>query len=551
MINVTMKNRTIQVESHTAIIELVKKYRDEYDHDIILAKVDGRLTEVSKSLTKDCDLEFITLADQIGNECYRRSVTFVMLKAIYKIVGPINIDKVSVNYSISSGLYCTVKGRVEINDEFIERVQTEMERIVERNIDIEKNSMRTTEAIDLFKGYGMTDKVKLLKYRRSSHVNVYNLGGFKDYFYGYMSYATGILKYFKLYKYDDGFVLQMPTKDNPEIVPEFKPQKNTFNAFKASQEWSEKMNVSTIGYVNSRITDESINDIMMIEEAFQEKQIADIASDIASKGVKFVLIAGPSSSGKTSFSHRLSIQLMAQGLNPHPISVDNYFVDRVDNPVDEDGKLDYEVIEAVDTELFNKDMKMLLDGEEISKKQYNFDAGVRELSGEKLKLADDDILVIEGIHCLNEKMSYALPKEHKYKIYISALTTLNIDEHNRISTSDWRLLRRLVRDLRTRGKSAQTTMEMWYRVRRGEEKNIYPYQDEADAVFNSAMVYEPSVLKVYAEPALFSVPEDSPEFIEANRLLKFLDYVLPLPKDDIPKNSLVREFVGGSALIKE
>ena len=267
--------------------------------------------------------------------------------------------------------------------------------------------------------------------------------------------------------------------------------------------------------------------------------------------MKFVLIAGPSSSGKTSFAHRLSVQLVGQGLKPHPISVDNYFVDRVDNPVDEEGKLDYEVIEALDLELFNHDMEALVNGEEIELPEYDFDAGVREKSGKTLKLGDNDILVIEGIHCLNDKMTYKLDADKKYKIYISALTPLRIDEHNRISTSDWRLLRRLVRDLRTRGKSAQTTIEMWKRVRRGEEKNIFPYEDTADAIFNSAMVFEPSVLKVYTEPALFSVPEDSPEYLEANRLLKFLDYVLPLPEDDIPKNSIMREFVGGSSIVKE
>ena len=285
----------------------------------------------------------------------------------------------------------------------------------------------------------------------------------------------------------------------------------------------------------------------MVQEALQEKKIGDIASEIASrKDVKIIMIAGPSSSGKTSFSHRLSIQLMAQGLKPHPIPVDNYFVNRENTPLDDEGKMDYEVIEAVDVKFFNEQMTELLEGKKVELPEFNFVLGKREFNGNYLQLGADDVLVIEGIHCLNDKMSYSLPEDKKFKIYVSALTPLNVDEHNRISTSDWRMLRRIVRDVRTRGTSAESTIEMWKRVRRGEENNIFPYQDMADAVFNSAMVYELSVLKVYAEPALFSVTKGTSEYLEAKRLLKFLDYVLGLPKDYVPKNSLLSEFIGGS-----
>ena len=552
MFNVKLKDKTIQVDEHASIVDTAKEYADEYKNDIILAMYNGKLAELTKSVQEDCTLDFITTADQIGSDCYRRSVTFMMLKAVYKIVGGENIEKVSVNYSLSKGLYCEIHGDVEVTDELLARVKNEMKSLAERDILIVKNTFPVSEAIKHFEYYGMKDKVNLFRYRRSSRVNIYNIGGFEDYFYGYMSYSTGILKYFDLFAYKDGFVLQTPTPKNPTEIPEFKEEDKHFEALKDSTEWAEKMGVPTIGHVNNKICDGSVADLIMVQEAYQEKKIADIAEDIASRdGVKFVLIAGPSSSGKTSFAHRLSIQLVGQGLKPHPISVDNYFVDRKDNPVDEEGNLDYEVLEALDLEHFNNDMEALLNGEEIELPEYDFDAGIQGKSGKTLKLEENDILVIEGIHCLNDEMTYKLDSDKKYKVYISALTPLRIDEHNRISASDWRLLRRLVRDLRTRGKSAQTTIEMWKRVRRGEEKNIFPYEDTADAIFNSAMVFEPSVLKVYTEPALFSVPEDSPEYLEANRLLKFLDYVLPLPEDDIPKNSIMREFVGGSSIVKE
>ena len=552
MFNVKLKDQTIQVDEHASIVDIAKEYAKDYESDIILAMYNGKLAELTKSVQEDCTLDFITTADQIGSDCYRRSVVFMMLKAIYKIAGGQNIEKVSVNYSLSKGLYCEIHGDVKVSDKFLKKVKDEMKSLVERDILIVKNTYPVSEAIKRFGNYGMKDKVNLFKYRRSSRVNIYNIGGFEDYFYGYMAYSTGVLKYFDLFKYKDGFVLQTPTPKAPTEIPKFVEEDKHFDALKDSTEWAEKMGVPTIGHVNNKICDGSVTDLIMVQEAYQEKKIADIAEDIASRdGVKFVLIAGPSSSGKTSFAHRLSIQLVGQGLKPHPISVDNYFVDRKDNPVDEEGKLDYEVLEALDLEHFNNDMEALLNGEEVELPEYDFDAGVQEMSGKTLKLEENDILVIEGIHCLNDEMTYKLDADKKYKIYISALTPLRIDEHNRISASDWRLLRRLVRDLRTRGKSAQTTIEMWKRVRRGEEKYIFPYEDSADAIFNSAMVFEPSVLKVYTEPALFSVPEDSEEYLEANRLLKFLDYVLPLPEDDIPKNSIMREFVGGSSIVKE
>lgn len=547
MINVTIDGVSYSYEDGTTLYEIAKEHQEKYSNDIILAKCNGKLCELAKVLTENCKIKFVTTGNHIGNECYRRSVTFMMLKAFYKVVGRNNIDKLSIHHSICKGLYCTVSGNVKLDSKLLLKVKEEMINLSKRDILITKEAIAREKAIRKFKRYGMDDKVQLLKYRRSSSVNLYRMEGFEDYFYGYMAYSTGILKYFDLLLYDEGFVLQMPVRENPAQVPCFQPKNKVFNSLKESTKWAEMLEVATIGQVNDIITEGKISDVILIQEALQEKNIADIAEEISKRnGVKFVMIAGPSSSGKTSFSHRLSVQLRAHGLKPHPIPVDNYFVNREDTPLDDEGKLDYEVLEALDVKFFNEQMTALLNGERVELPQFNFILGRREFHGNYLQLGEDDILIIEGIHCLNDKMSYALPMESKYKIYVSALTPLNVDEHNRISTSDWRLLRRIVRDVRTRGTSAENTIEMWKRVRRGEENNIFPYQDTADAVFNSAMVYELSVLKVYAEPALFSVTEGTDEYLEAKRLLKFLDYVLPLPKDNVPKNSLFSEFVGGS-----
>ncbi|MDE6697955.1 MAG: nucleoside kinase, partial [Lachnospiraceae bacterium] len=401
-------------------------------------------------------------------------------------------------------------------------------------------------AIDNFKKHGMDDKVKLFKYRNNSTVNVYSLNGFEDYFYGYMVPSTKYIKYFELYQFDDGFVLQLPTKENPTEVPKFEPQRKMYNVLKESSKWSEMLEINTVGALNDIISSSSIEDMILVQEALQEKKIGDIAEEIKNRGnVKYVMIAGPSSSGKTTFSHRLSIQLRAIGLKPHPIAVDDYFVDRINSPKDENGNYNYEILEALDVKKFNEDMIALGNGETVELPTYNFVTGKREYKGKKLKLGKDDVLVIEGIHCLNDGLSYALDKENKFKIYVSALTQLNIDEHNRIPTTDGRLLRRIVRDARTRGTNARETISRWQSVRKGEENYIFPYQEEADVMFNSALIYELSVLKQYAEPLLYQIPRNCPEYDEANRLIKFLNYFLGVSSERIPTNSLVREFVGG------
>ncbi|CCZ05424.1 nucleoside kinase [Bovifimicola ammoniilytica] len=545
--NVTVGGELKQYNEGISYTEIAKDFQDQYDSPIVLVLKNGKLTELFKKVTSDCRIEFLTTKTSPGIEAYRRSATLIMLKAFYDVVGNKNINKISVQYSLSKGYYCTLNSKVKLNQELLDKVKIRMNEIVAENAQINKRTIGTTSAIDLFNRHRMYDKEKLFKYRRASKVNIYSLKGFEDYFYGYMVPNTGYVKYFDLFLYDEGFVLQLPTKENPNVVPEFKPQKNLFNVLKESEKWSETLKIDTVGALNEQISQGNIKDIILVAEALQEKKIAEIATMIAeSKDKKFIMIAGPSSSGKTSFSHRLSIQLKANGLNPHPIGVDDYFINRDITPRDENGNYNFEVLEALDVEQFNKDMLDLLDGKTIKMPTYNFITGKREYKGNTLTLGKDDILVIEGIHGLNDKLSYALPKNSKFKIYISALTQLNIDEHNRISTTDGRLIRRMVRDARTRGISAEETIARWQSVRNGEESYIFPFQEEADVMFNSALIYELSVLKQFAEPLLFGIPSTSPEYVEAKRLLKFLDYFLGVNTEDIPNNSLVREFVGGS-----
>ncbi|MGB4658106.1 MAG: nucleoside kinase, partial [Mobilitalea sp.] len=359
--------------------------------------------------------------------------------------------------------------------------------------------------------------------------------------------SSGILKWFDLMEYDDGFLLVLPTKKNPETIEPFIPQEKLYATLKESNQWAEMMEIPNVGTLNDIIAKGNIGELILVQEALQEEKISEIAKAIKQTGdKKFIMIAGPSSSGKTTFSHRLCIQLKVHGLKPHPIAVDNYFVDRDRTPKDAQGNFNFEILEAIDVEQFNKDMSDLMNGKRVDIPVYNFITGKREYKGNFLTMGPEDILVIEGIHGLNDALSYSLPRESKYKIYISALTQLNIDEHNRIPTTDGRLIRRMVRDARTRGASAQTTISMWPSVRRGEEENIFPFQEDADIMFNSALIYELATLKQYAEPILFGIDRNCTEYIEAKRLLKFLDYFIGTPSEAIPKNSILREFVGES-----
>lgn len=548
MAQVKIHGITKEYPEGTTWMEVVREHQKEYEYDILLVRVNGKLQELHKQV-KDCELSFVTAKDKPGMSAYQRSASLMMLKAFYSVAGPGNVEKLMIDFSIGRGFFVEARGNFVLDQEFLDAVKAKMREYVERKIPIMKRSVSTDDAIELFEKLGMYDKARLFRYRMVSRVNIYSIDGFEDYYYGYMVQNTGYIKHFDLIPYHYGFVMVMPDRNTPDILHKFAPSDKLFATLSESTEWGRRMDLETVGALNDRIAKGDMSHLILIQEALQEKKIAEIAAQIAArKNARFVMIAGPSSSGKTTFSHRLSVQLEAIGLKPHPIAVDNYFVNRVDSPRDEHGNYNYEILECLDVELFNRDMTGLLEGKQVELPYYNFKKGVREYKGNFLQLGEGDILVIEGIHCLNDRLSYTLPADSKFKIYISALTQLNIDEHNRIPTTDGRLLRRMVRDARTRGSSAQETIRMWPSVRRGEEENIFPFQEEADAMFNSALVYELAVLKQYAQPLLFAIPKDSEEWLEAKRLLKFLDYFIGVSSEDIPKNSILREFIGGSCL---
>lgn len=544
---VTVGGKTREYPAGITYGEIASVYQKDYPYQIALAVRDGKIRELFKKVDKDCTVEFLTLADDTGHKTYNRTAVLILMKAIHEVVGADRVDKIKVEFAIGNGLYCSKKGDFEVTDELVEKVKAKMQEYIDKDLYVIKRSMPLEEANAAFREQKMEDKVNLFKYRGSSTVNVYNLGGYKDYYYGYMLPSTGYVKCFDLQKYEDGFLLVLPSKKNPAVLEEFKPLPKLFNAMSIAGEWGEKLGVDTVADLNDEIRAGRFNELVLVQEALQERRISEIASDIVARGgIKFVMIAGPSSSGKTTFSHRLSVQLRTHGLTPHPIGVDDYFVDREKTPRQPNGDYDFECLEAIDIKQFNEDMLKLLAGERVELPQFNFVTGKREYKGNYKQLGPDDVLVIEGIHGLNDKMSYALPDESKYKIYISALTALNIDEHNRIPTTDGRLLRRMVRDARTRGASAKRTMQMWSSVRKGEEENIFPFQESADAMFNSALIYELAVLKQYAEPLLYSIEKGEPEYFEAVRLLKFLSYFLGVSTEALPNNSIIREFVGGS-----
>lgn len=536
-----------KMEDRILLKELADKAQPEFKDKIVLARVNGKLCELWKKVYPDSKIEYITTAQSDGLLTYKRSATLIMLKAIYDVYGHTDIERVKVEFSLSKGYYCTVKGNVSVNDEFICRVKARMREIIDGDMPIVKHTIPKDEAVKHFGNHGMYDKEKLFRYRKSSTVNVYRLDGFEDYYYGYMVPSSGYIQHYELFLYDKGFVIQFPTVENTKDIPEFAPQNKLFKVLDESTEWCRMLGVETVGDLNETIVSGNIKELILVQEALQEKKLADIAqriSDDPSK--KFIMIAGPSSSGKTTTSYRLAIQLRAHGMRPHQISLDNYFVDREFTPKDENGDYNFECLEALDIEQFNKDMTALLNGERVELPSFNFKLGKREYNGDYKELGPSDVLVIEGIHGLNDRLSYSLPKESKFKIYLSALTQLNIDEHNRIPTPDGRLIRRIVRDAQTRGTSAKKTIAMWPSVRKGEEENIFPFQEEADVMFNSALIYELALLKQYAEPLLFGIGRDEPEYPEANRLIKFLDYFLGIPNDFIPINSIAREFIGGS-----
>lgn len=546
MIKATVNQSIYEVKEGTTLSDLAKQVQLPQEPIILLAYMDGKLRELFTPMTKDCHVRFVTLKEQAGYMAYKRTATLMFLKACEDLLGTGATTKIALDYSIGNSIFCDFLEDRVIDDAFAQSIQKRMEELAKANLPITKRSLDTDQAAKYFDRIGLKGKKELFQFRRESKMNIYSLDGYDNYFYGYMAPSTGYISAFLVSAYQHGVVLQIPKRKQTEEIVPFTPQPKLFHVMQRSREWTKTMGVDTVGALNDEITHGNINHLILLQEGLQEKLLADIADEIVSKNKRIILIAGPSSSGKTTFSHRLSIQLQIAGLTPHPVSMDDYFLDRELSPRDENGNYNFETIASLDVDLLTKHINQLLDGEEIDVPSYNFITGKREYRGHKLKIGEKDVLVMEGIHGLNGTLTNEIPEDAKYRIYVSALNQINLDEHNRIPSSDGRLLRRIVRDAMTRGNDARETISRWDSVRKGEEDNIFPYQEEADVMFNSAQIYEIAVLKQYAEPLLFAVPRDCPEYQEAKRLLKFLEYFLNIPSEAIPKTSLLREFIGGS-----
>ncbi len=547
MAKITIDGITKEYPQGTAFEEIARQYQPGFKDMIALVAENRKIRELHKKVERDCSLSFLTIRDDIGHKTYVRTGLMILVKAINDVLGKEKVGRVKIEFAIGQGYYCKVIMEEKLTREHVSAIGKRMAELVEKDLPITKKSYPKDQAIELFRSHKLFNKEKLFRYRRSSSVNVYCLDGYYDYYYGYMLPSTGYLKYFDVLHYEDGIMLLLPGSEDPTKLNYFAPMEKLFHTLTTSSRWGEMMGIESVGDLNNSIRDGLLGDMILVQEALQERRIGEIAREIVDRGnVKFVLIAGPSSSGKTTFSHRLAIQLRTYGLIPHPIALDDYFINRVDTPKDADGNYDFECLEAIDIKKFNEDMNLLLTGEAVELPQYNFKLGKREYHGNIKKLGSEDVLVIEGIHGLNPVTTASMPDESKFKIYISALTSLNVDDHNRIPTTDGRLLRRIVRDARTRGNSAKRTIAMWPSVRRGEEKYIFPFQESADEMFNSALIYELAALKQYVEPLLFGIEEGEPEYYEAKRLLKFLEYFQGIDSQNVPANSICREFIGGS-----
>ena len=546
LFQVTAENQTGSFAFGTPFGDILKELLPDTLDDTMLILVNGKLRELHKPLLEDCVIERIPRSSEIGRETYKRSLNYLFLKAFRDVTGKDISIQAELCFANSNGLYYSLKG-ISADEELARNVREAMRRLVDSRLPIVKDKVKTDYAARMFEQQGMTDKRDLFRFRRGSMVNTYCLDDYRDYCYGFMVWNTGYLPYFDVAAYEGGLVLVLPDASDGKTIRPFAPYPKIFQVQMLSEKWGDRQGINTVADLNRTVTLQQFSQQMLVTEALQESRIAEIASDIQRRGnVKFVMIAGPSSSGKTTFSRRLSIQLSARGLTPHPLSLDNFYRDRADCPRDENGEYDFECLEALDVDLIMKTLSDLQKGERVEIPYFNFLTGSPEYKGNYLQLYDDDIMVIEGIHGLNPKLSELLPDGTVYRIYISALTTLNIDAHNYIPTTDARLLRRIVRDYYHRGTSACETIERWTSVRSGEEKYIFTNQENADEMFNSSLLYELSILKVYAEPLLYQVPTDKPAYLEANRLLKFLDYFLGYPSEDVPKNSILREFIGGS-----
>lgn len=529
------------------LYNIAKEIEDEYKGYITLAIVDNKLRELTYEIKDGSNIKFLDTTNMDGRRVYNRTMAFIFIMACKDVF---NNSEVVIEHSLSGGLYCDVHLDRDLNEEDIEKIRIKMKEIIKNDYKIEKIITNKKDAISMFKSYNMEEKAQLLDYKEYDDVKIYKCNGNIDHFYGYMLPSTGYIKIFNLKLYKNGVILLGASQKDKNKPAEFVPQPKLASIYHEAEEWSKLIGVDKVSTLNKIIEDNQYGEIIRIVEALHEKKLSQIADIIKEKGKRVILIAAPSSSGKTSFAHRLSIHLKVNNLKPVSISLDDYFVDREDTPLDEFGNYDFESIYAIDLDRFNSDLEKLVNGEEISLPKFNFKSGKREESGKKLKIDKDQIIILEGIHGLNPMLTSSIKDEDKFKIYISALTQINLDDHNRIPTTDLRIIRRMVRDYNFRGYSAEKTINQWESVRRGEKKNIFPYQEEADIIFNSACVYEIAVLKKYVKPLLEDIHQDNSAYIEANRLLKLLQYFVELNDiSDIPPTSIMREFIGGSKIV--
>ena len=540
-VKVTYLGKSYMYPKDITLEDISKDFQENYSETIIMAEVNGRPYELNYKVTDDVTVDFFDLTSPTGNRVYESGLIFVLEKACLNMLN----SEIEVKYSIDKGIY--IKTYKKITKEDLDKVSREMKEIVKRNLPIQKNLVNRLEAIEYYKSTKSYDKVNVLKYSVNTNVNLYRLMDIYNYFFSYLPVSTGALKEFKLTYIDqNSFVLRYPNIYYLNKIPVYKHNDKLFNEFKKYDEWSEKLGIENVSSLNNKVTKGNVDDIVLLSENIQNNSLFKIAETIYNnKKLKLILLAGPSSSGKTTTSKKLELFLKGFGLNPIAISIDNYFVDRDKTPRLPDGSYDFESLNSINVELFNKNLKDLLDGKEVTLPVYNFITGKSELSDESIKLGEKEILIVEGLHALNEELTYSIDRKNKYKIYLCPLTVLSLDNHNRIRTTDNRLLRRIVRDNRTRGYSASDTLSTWSKVREGEEKYVFPFQDEADVIFNTSLIYELGVLKTYAEPLLYSVEENDPMYKEAVRLLNLLKNILPISNDYIPVDSIVREFIGG------
>ena len=548
MIKVLCNGSNYEIEEKMSVHNFLKDVVKIEMEDIYACKVFNEVKSLSFNIDRDCEVEILDSSSSDGNRIYVRGLVFILLKAFEELYPN---KKFIVNYALGHSLYCESATDFIFTEEDISKIRTRMQEIIDANYPIEKNVLSIEEAVNIYEKAGKIDKLGLLETRMKSHVSMYSCDGTLNYFYGVMPISTGYMKYFEVLKYERGLLLVYPRRFAPKQVERIEDSKKLYATFDEYDKIHKILGIENLASLNKFVKAGKAGDIIRVSEALHEKKIANIADMIASdRKRKLVLIAGPSSSGKTTFAQRLGIQLKVNGIQTVTLSMDNYFVERTKTPRDENGNYDFECLEAIDLELFNQQLVALLNGEEVELPTFDFTDGTRKYLGNKAKLEENQVLVVEGIHGLNEKLTASIPRENKFKVYISALTTLNIDDCNRISTADTRLLRRMLRDSKYRSHSPSATIKMWGSVRRGEEKYIFPFQEEADAMFNSSLVYEIAVLKPYVEPLLASVDYDSPEFSEAKRLYEFLSYFITIEDKEIPINSIMREFIGGGCFYR-